>query len=1045
MADAAGLHTGDHAIASGPQEVEYLRWNDAVARAFCGTQASGELVHLDLDDKTLEKIGAEFGLDGPSALRAMADSVTPLLVVDGSRRSMFDAFNKLTEAWYRASRRQLNDLTRIGPPPVVALLALFSLAGRHMSALAARTGNKSVSAFYLPLAILLQAGQDNVKALETAVRKDSEMYWDALRYWLELFDGQVGLPSAHAVNHRPVGLALSQTMFGEAELRQLHRMFEDLELTTAQGMSAQELGIYVDFWLDIADTDVSKGMRRIWSNPLTRDAGLQVALAQLGAWESSRDDDAAIAVATERRASRHLGPRSVSLSMTDGTDYVGNPIFELGFVVPKRMISGREVELATEAGPRTMFLSYIGDAYLGISAYNSRMSSETLLSGELQLSNGDTAITRNPRPVVVFAKDAYSDTFISVDHIPAAWPSRILVQNKPEWVEQITAILDDSASPDYRMVGPGENGLPEDWVLFDDVQVLRAGDPMLTVNDNFSGLVPRLVPAVTLSGGLRIPGDVSRFSALRPPQITVTSDSDDPLSLECEWRNPHSFKLMSTKLSTPRVPPFQVSLEGSDLMRDNKMLKPNDYTLVLKAGRTVKQRLEFRVRDSSFYITQRSLGYEGEMVHVAQEPLWPVTSTTLDELPDEYVQGSFDNMDSVELEPDALDVEVPEIAGWHSAEGLMHPERSNELPAPEGASCLVTGKHKVILPPMDPKAKAPWIFGRCRHCGLTKRYPGRLTKLSAVGQTGSVESLQFIGPDYSDYPGSWAPLKDALTFLGGGKRGSLSIIARQAEDSERFEEWFVGHLQALGFLEVIRDGNWTVRRWQVCSPALTQLVDGSVLLTGGWRAEQEETVTAAAESLGAEVVVLSPEDHATTLLQDVDLDALRDELPDGMCDVVYEAGPIMLDTLPPLSSVVDSLPLIEMQYNGVAEHFVPEDATWEATENRNQAGLFRINHHHRTRYAFRTEADVASGHARPVSSALGKHLAARDTGTPLLSHDSELQLLSVPIGAELPGLYGRAAVLCSGLLPTKVDEDFSLNYGDISDEFASALAGKLLA
>lgn len=153
----------------------------------------------------------------------------------------------------------------------------------------------------------------------------------------------------------------------------------------------------------------------------------------------------------------------------------------------------------------------------------------------------------------------------------------------------------------------------------------------------------------------------------------------------------------------------------------------------------------------------------------------------------------------------------------------------------------------------------------------------------------------------------------------------------------------------------------------------------------------------------------------------------------------------MLDTLPPLSSVVDSLPLIEMQYNGVAEHFVPEDATWQATEDRNQAGLFRINHHHRTRYAYRTEADVASGHARPVSSALGKHLAARDCGTPLVSHDSELQLLSVPIGAELPGLYARAAVLCSGLLPTKVDEDFSLNYGDISDEFASALVAKLLA
>ncbi|MBZ4359088.1 hypothetical protein LAM19_22830, partial [Mycobacterium tuberculosis] len=88
--------------------------------------------------------------------------------------------------------------------------------------------------------------------------------------------------------------------------------------------------------------------------------------------------------------------------------------------------------------------------------------------------------------VVVFAKDAYSDTFLSVDHVPTAWPCRIMVRNEPEWVEQVRAILDDSASPDYRLVGPGENGVAEGWVLFDDVQVLRAGDPALTVNDNFS-------------------------------------------------------------------------------------------------------------------------------------------------------------------------------------------------------------------------------------------------------------------------------------------------------------------------------------------------------------------------------------------------------------------------------------------------------------------------------------------------------------------------------------------------------------------------------
>jgi hypothetical protein len=36
-------------------------------------------------------------------------------------------------------------------------------------------------------------------------------------------------------------------------------------------------------------------------------------------------------------------------------------------------------------------------------------------------------------------------------------------------------------------------------------------------------------------------------------------------------------------------------------------------------------------------------------------------------------------------------------------------------------------------------------------------------------------------------------------------------------------------------------------------------------------------------------------------------------------------------------------------------------------------------------------------------------------------------------------------VLCSGLLPSKVDEDFSLNYGDISPEFAEVLLAKLMS
>ncbi|MFW6188309.1 MAG: hypothetical protein ACOC84_09985, partial [Actinomycetota bacterium] len=202
MPDAAGLRLGDHAIADSAEELAHLRWNDAVCAAFFGPHRAGELVYLDLDDRTLAAIGEDRGLDGPSALRALADSVTPLLETGDARRSVFETFNRLNAQWYRATRRSLDSIAEIPPPPVVALLALFALAGRHMSTLAARTGNRSVSTFFLPLAVLLQAGPDNAKALESSFKKDTEAYWDALRYWLELRNGEIGLPTAYAVNQR---------------------------------------------------------------------------------------------------------------------------------------------------------------------------------------------------------------------------------------------------------------------------------------------------------------------------------------------------------------------------------------------------------------------------------------------------------------------------------------------------------------------------------------------------------------------------------------------------------------------------------------------------------------------------------------------------------------------------------------------------------------------------------------------------------------------------------------------------------------------------
>ena len=50
-------------------------------------------------------------------LGALADSVTPLLETGDARRSVFETFNRLNAQWYRATRRSLDSIAEIPPPP----------------------------------------------------------------------------------------------------------------------------------------------------------------------------------------------------------------------------------------------------------------------------------------------------------------------------------------------------------------------------------------------------------------------------------------------------------------------------------------------------------------------------------------------------------------------------------------------------------------------------------------------------------------------------------------------------------------------------------------------------------------------------------------------------------------------------------------------------------------------------------------------------------------------------------------------------------------
>src|SRR5690606_23219302 len=84
----------------------------------------------------------------------------------------------------------------------------------------------------------------------------------------------------------------------------------------------------------------------------------------------------------------------------------------------------------------------------------------------------------------------------------------------------------------------------------------------------------------------------------------------------------------------------------------------------------------------------------------------------------------------------------------------------------------------------------------------------------------------------------------------------------------------------------------------------------------------------------------------------------------------------------------------------------------------------------------RTADDVERGTVARSTVHLSKHIAGLLAQTPMIAYDSKAQTLTVPLGADLPGLYGRTVVAASGLPPTANRGSRSLTYSSVPPELA---------
>lgn len=367
--------------------------------------------------------------------------------------------------------------------------------------------------------------------------------------------------------------------------------------------------------------------------------------------------------------------------------------------------------------------------------------------------------------------------------------------------------------------------------------------------------------------------------------------------------------------------------------------------------------------------------------------------------------------------------------------------------------CVESGRHILLLP--EAKSRGT-IEGRCDKCGLRRRYPATWYELTHhARRTRRTERptprAAFAPPVQEGDGGDWASVVDAVFYLRAGRDADIARLAAQLPPGDASDppgivtDRLVRSLEAAGHIEVVRSKDGRAVQWQVTPPCLAGTAEATFALTG-WRspaylAALHTAVGYVGGSLEKQAAIDGPPVvfvrglAGPALVETLELHEL-----DPMPGVVDDAAAALAGALPPLSWVYASLADEPVPPARSMKAWDPSTARWQAAsavrDGAVQFGGFSVA------YGFvRTtggERTMKAGDSRLV-----KHLAAWASGIALIDYSPELEQLVVPMGADLPGLYARAAVLASGRLPAVNERQGALIYQSVPERVAATLIERL--
>ena len=1019
----------------------YKAWNDALADVIYSPAAAGSPAYLDLEAEVLNNAALIVGEPGDPRTRLL-NAVQATLNPADHRAGAFGGHLAQLRRW------SPGDGT---PPPVIALLAVMSLAAEDMR----EDGGIAANNYYDRLMPLfgITSARDKDRIIKS-YRRNSFDLWESLNGWLVELRGEHGLPTAYAYAHAHVGLPLSQALIRSTDREKLNEMFVELGLEAHARLSPQDMELELGQWISRNPSPASHQMVALWRRKGARERITEIACELLQAWEpppgSALTTHASGSVAARRATTLLLLARLRTFpASTLELNVVGPDLGEDETVAVLDPITGDATgtDLAIDRLPDGRWRLAQGDL----------IEAHSMLEGMLRVQHpAGITLEHRPRRVVPLKRDTLVQAFVEAERLGLGEEGLLLAQDAMRPI--IEDALSKIARPGFRLQSP--HGLPAGWCLFTDVQILvplvsTTPSTIRTWPIDLNVLQPLASSQTVIEGGLQLPGRLRRWSTLAPPEVRVAADQAEEICIRIERVE----TFLETADSHSWVFPGSVALvDLADLH-----LKDGDYEIAAtstepgaKKPRSIgTSRLRLRSADQP-NMAPIGVGRLGR-------PLTGMDAAALyasEVAPDTAaVRGAkVANAPGCVL---AAPTELPDKPAWWQNR-QERPERSAPLQerriilgSADPSDCFRTGSHVFVLPTFYGKTSKSTIEGVCKICGLVKRFPSRY-RHPGTKSAGKI-STEVHAPAFN--PRSLRPVVsgnlvdantalDALTHDRAGRAAWLEQLALQVEPSQLFVDQFIRGLDALGHIEVKRkDTDLRLIAWEVMPSRLAGLSSGQFALVGARSRRLMTSLKDGAETMSLAVrrvqQGLAAPDLVAVAAETVDdamqLAAIIKETQGIQVDIVPDASAAITATLPALSSVLASRPSQPIPAYTSARRWDAQTCRWSAIGDASKPGSYQLSGI-TTTYWLRKPEHIDAGTGLRLDARLVKYAAAHIEGDSIIGYDAENSVLFVPLGADLPGLYGRAAILASGLLPDEDTKQRLLQYRDVPPAVVAHLA-----